>query len=610
MNEFVIRIDGSNAGPDDLPRRYVRVNAERVRLAGSALRHDRERGLCLGGHWELTNRSELSAALGLRLDADSADILAVGWRKWGRDLFDRLRGSFAILIHDIRSEETTLGRDVFGLEPLYYVAAADALTVANVPWGARLASRADSTLDVLSIADYVRGATVDKVSTFHHGLKRLPPASVLSWKSGSEPSIASYWALDDAELANVADEPVERFRGLFDRSVSNAVQECDRVGVLLSGGLDSSAIFAACFSVSRSDTSIESFTKVFEAADWDDGDYLRPLQEHLPHEANQISYERHNPLTHMPRLVRELDGPVHAYGLSSSFELTRLAAHRGVDVLLDGHGGDEIVSYGVGRLNEFARRGNWLALWHATQPVAAFHGRSRLQIFARYLAHVPKLKELSRRYLAKVSPPDANSADGLGLLPDQLAGLAGEERYAHRPAYHRIDHDERMLMAEAMSIPLQPHSLETLVLAKRAAGVETRMPFYDRDLAEFSFALPSEQKLSGGMTRAILRRSMTGRVPESLRLRTGKFDFFPAFKSALLSDKGLLRSWASRDNGKLRGYVRTEWLDNFWDQVEEDEGAVDRPSISAAWRIATLAMWLDNTSGTPRGLEQMVHEEH
>src|SRR5690606_29874523 len=120
-------------------------------------------------------------------------------------------------------------------------------------------------------------------------------------------------------------------------------------------------------------------------------------------------------------------------------------------------------------------------------------------------------------------------------LHADLEALLDRNRDNEKLVYNRIDHDERMIQEEALKSPMQPHSLETIVLSSRSVGVETRMPFYDRDLAEFSLSLASHHKLDGGQTRAILRRAMAGRLPPALLRRADKFDFYPSFLAALFS---------------------------------------------------------------------------
>lgn len=605
MSEFVVRIDAAAAPYGLLPARFAAASGVRSSISASHLVQSTDHGLCISGNWRLTNREALAEALNLASDTDGAHLIAEGWARWRDGLFDRLCGSFAICIFDLKSGQAIIARDVFGLEPIFYISNPDSLIVSNLPWAARSASGGRFDQNLLAIADYIQGEMVDKAATFHSRLLRLPPASILKWAPGSPPQIKTYWSLEQCQDKIEISRPVEQFRDVLDRSVFEAVHDADHIGVTLSGGLDSSSLFASVFAIKNACVKVSSYTKTFQDADWNDGPFVNLLRQERAHSFFELEYERHHPLEHMQRLVRELDGPSHAYGLSSSFALNLLAADQQTDVLLDGHGGDEVASYGLGLLNELAQAGQWLTLWKQILPAAEFYECSRAQLFARYLAHVPSLRGIARRYLTgKLTPLWHEGAEPSPLAQD-LKLLLDEKRFARKSVFHRLDHDEKMLMAEAMSLPLQPHSLETLTLSARAAGVRRAMPFYNRELVELCYALPSSEKFANGMMRAVLRRSMEGRVPEPLRLRSGKFDFFPTFQRALFSDRALVRSWADSSNRALHKLVNGAWLDTLWERIDRNDPTIDRPSIRALWRVATLAMWLDDPTGAPRDLNSL-----
>jgi asparagine synthase (glutamine-hydrolysing) len=456
------------------------------------------------------------------------------------------------------------------------------------------------------IAGFLSGAMVDAVGTYYTHLNRLPPAHWLTFKDG-QIEVRPYWAFGQVPRDQDTPGAVDIFRTLFDRSVANSVSHVSKVGLMLSGGLDSSSLLASCMAQPEKTALPAVFSKTFyNSPDWSDGEYLQVLRSAHPLDTSELAYETHHPLLNMERQMRVLDGPTLAYGLSSSVALLEMARDAGSETVLNGHGGDEVVSYGSGRLNELAMAGRWLALWQQTGPVAELHGATRAQIFARYLAHKQWLRPLARRLGARA----VLEGDGPAASPvhPDLDAAFESNRDDGRPVYNRIAHDERMIQEEALNSPLQPHSLETIVLSSRSVGVETRMPFYDRDLAEFSLSLASRHKLDGGQTRAILRRAMAGRLPPGLLRRADKFDFYPSFLAALFADDEPLRDWTSPGNSQISGYVDPAWLEGFWNDLPEDPRLCSRSQIMAIWRVATLSMWLASKGEPPRSLDSLGRE--
>lgn len=606
MTEFVIRLSSGNKRAASLPAHFTNAELSGASLAGTSLHHDPVRHIWVGGAWNFSNRAQMLGELGLDPGAGDQTLICAGWRRWQHGLWGRLRGSFALFLHDEMDASSILARDAFGLEPLYYSKSNQSLTVSNCPWAARLMAGMAPERSGRRIAEFLLGTESDAAGTYYAQLSRLPPAHSLTSKGG-ETEIRRYWNIGAVGRGENPADAAEHFRALFDRSVANAVGNEHRVGLMLSGGLDSSALLASCMALPGRVSSLAAFSKTFyNSPEWSDGEYLAQLRSAYGLEASELAYETHHPLLNMERQMRVLDGPTLAYGLSSSVALLEMARDAGQHIVLNGHGGDEIVSYGSGRLNELAMEGRWLELWLNTGPVAQLHGGTRAQIFARYLAHKPWLRPLARRLGAR-AVLEGKGLTGSPLQSDLEAALESHAD-SPKPAYNRIDHDERMIQEEALNSPMQPHSLETIVLSSRAAGVETRMPFYDRELAEFSLSLASRHKLDGGQTRAILRRAMAGRLPAGLLRRADKFDFYPSFLAALFADQEPLRDWTRPGDPRLSEYVDPAWLENFWKNLPEDPRQCSRPDVMAIWRIATLSMWLASRGEPPRKLETLGRE--
>ncbi|AKH42784.1 asparagine synthase (glutamine-hydrolyzing) [Altererythrobacter atlanticus] len=533
----------------------------------------------------LDNRAELASALGLPPKSDDETVLLAAWARWGEGMADRLRGPFAFAIADFAGNRAYLARDVFGLCPLYYHLDRNGLVVAGSSRLARAILGKDLPRDHLNLADFVQGQAMDKTGTIHLGIRRLPPAHYLI-AGPQEDLCRRYWSFAQAPRQQSGSDAAEHFRALFDISVERA--HCGAKPCLpLSGGLDSSSIAGSLAANHVSLSAIPTLTLTYrETANWNDAPYLAELDHRFGLMRREIAADRHDPLADMKDWLRVLDGPYVSYGHSVSSQLLPLSRELGCDTVLSGHGGDEVVSYGIGRLNELARRGDWATLWRNLDGSAGLFGQSRIRLFRKYLTHKPFFRRVERRLQRGAAQAETRQS-----LSDDLADLAGSDRYHVTLASTRSDHDDRMLQEEALDHPIQALSLETIAACSHASGVVTRMPFYDRELVECSLSLPSEWKLRHGLSRWIMRRAMDGRLPPGILARRSKFDFAQAFRAGLLDQREKILDLA--DPARLGPFVHAGRLKELRNRLSRNDTNIEMDDAYFLWRASILAMWID-----------------
>jgi asparagine synthase (glutamine-hydrolysing) len=291
--------------------------------------------------------------------------------------------------------------------------------------------------------------------------------------------------------------------------------------------------------------------------------------------------------------LHALDGPYISYGHSETFAGKAFLADAGFSGVLNGHGGDEIVSYGAGRLNELAIERKWLELWRQTEPLSRLHNISRWKLFSPYLSHIYKIR-LFRRYLARWNQQALANLDLRAILTDEGKWLVQERSGGYKnPSLISYDDTERSLHEEAVTSPLYARAFEVTAIASAAAGVETLMPFCDRDLVEYSVSLPSETKLGGGFTRRILREAMRGRVPETVRTRFDKYEFTSPFVNGLLSVNSRMDDLIDAHTGVLADLVDMTELQRLRSDVVRNGKGISGQGAFSIWRILVAAKWME-----------------
>ena len=555
-----------------------------------ANKFDHATGTEIGGVYRLKNAAALIDTLGLPKDASDARIVGAGWRNWGTDLADYLRGTFALILKDWHSGTLYAARDAFAQEPLYYTRTDGGWVFAETPPALRAFAPRAGTIDPVMVADFIMGHVTTRDTTFDPAIKRLPAAS---WMSvvGGEATIRRYWSPQSAPLQREQTDAVAQFRSLFDSSVAFHRRGAGKTASLVSGGMDSSAILGTLIAQGVSGDTILGLSRTYrQLPQWSDGQYIDVLKNAFDLDLREFPSETVNPLDQTEKILAITGEPVQSYGMAALLPLYDEARRAGASTIFDGAGGDEIVSFGYGRLNELARAGEWGKLWAEARVAKGIEGTNRTQLTMRYFVHLRYWQAV--RWRLQRWQSSSTSEAPLSPLSADLAALVEPGRYDNPDPITRRDHDERMIQENVLSLPLQQYAQEMLMMVSRAHGVEGRMPFYDRDLAEFSLSLPSSQKMANGMTRAILRNAMQNRLPDSILKRRDKFDFSYAFAKGLLVDRAKLREIADPSDPQLSQFVDPAWLAALWDRVAGDIGTIDPYDTRALFRVAQLAIWL------------------
>ncbi len=554
---------------------------------GTFSHRDPETGLCIAGMWRGDNAPQLRAQLGLNDKAGLRDILQSAWTAWDTQLAKHLRGPFGLAVFDPAAKSVYLARDALGVEPLFVARGPAGISASSCPRAARRRAQLASTPDAAMVADFVRGEITSALATFHAGLTRVPPghwALIGDQDEQSEP----FWSLDTIETMPARLDAADTFRDMFAHEISKAGGLDDRLAVLLSGGLDSSAVAGLIADMRATTCDVVTLSLTYDGnPGWVDRPYIAAMREALEMEHHSLPSQARDPFTNMDELLTAVDGPSFGYGISVSTSLFSYAKERGLKTVMHGHGGDEIVSYGIGRLNELAKIGEWRTLWREAAGASALSGQPRWRVFERYLVHRPKWRWLK----AKLKRAKSISAAQTPITAPDLPPPCPSQDDDPRPIQARPEHTERDIHIAALSNPLQPHALETITLTGRYHGLKIAMPFMSRQLAEFSVSLPASWKLRDGFTRYILREAMRPHVPELVANRRDKNDFTQDFIDGLVSSP-FAREYADPDNRELTQYFNRQWLTENWAKVERDGRKLSTEAARGLWRAAVLGRWL------------------
>ncbi|TVQ95021.1 MAG: asparagine synthetase B [Chromatiaceae bacterium] len=512
-----------------------------------------ETGCVVTADVRLDNRAELLAALDIEARAPSigdAEIILTAYLAWGEGCVERLLGDFAFAIWDPRRRTLFCARDHFGMRPLYYHHTPGRfLAFASEPKAILVLPQTPYRINEGRIADFLvtQLEGIDKTSTFFEEVYRLPPAHSVT-VTPEQMQVRRYWRLEPGEELRLPSNEAyaEAFLEVFTEAVRCRLRSQGPVGSMLSGGMDSGSVVAVAkdlladqgrgplptFSALGPDPETCVETRTIHAALTMDG-----LDPHL------IRHDRLDELLpELEDLTWNLDEP-----FDNHMTLPRavyLAAHRaGIKVLLDGVAGDIVLGEGS-HIARLIRRGRWRTAYREAVGQQRFWGNGypawrELYRGVRSAVAVPPIREVYRRLLgpAQLRRHLLRNARDSQIHPDFASRVRLSERlgrlHAHGSDTAAVSYEVER--ARSIDHPYLTVGRERYDRVASAVAVEPRDPFLDRRVVEFCLSLPGEQKLADGWPKIVLRRAMTGRLPDPVRWRTGKEHLGWVFTSGLMA---------------------------------------------------------------------------
>jgi asparagine synthase (glutamine-hydrolysing) len=559
----------------------------------------------------LDNRATLIADLGLRDQTVSdARLVLKAYRRWGAECPERLLGDFAFAIWDRGEQALFAARDFIGVKPFYYHQGGGRMVFASEIKGVLSDPSVPRRVDETRIAEFLGNLAPQSHQTLYADILRLPAAHALTFKDQAV-TVRCYWRPPEGPDQPRPDAPAE-FADLLKTAVKARLRSTSTPGSMLSGGLDSTAIACLASPLVKAEfgTPLPTFSAVFDQTpQWNERPFIEAALEGGGFEPTFVDGHGVSAILRLNGLLASQDGPFLGPNLDLTGEVYRAAAEKGVRVLLNGHGGDEVVSAGHGRLHELARSGRWAKLWREVKALADTAGEPALRSFLRYFEHYGSGKRLfpfARRVLrklgAKDAPPPPHWASIVNRDLVERSGIRDIRRAALTPISQAST--QRELHLASTDTAQQSYALEILDRAAAAVGIEVRHPFWDRRLLEFCLSLPSEEILDGGWSRRILRRSMEGVMPSKVQWRRDKLDFAPHVVLDMLNAHGaLLEDIVVADTHDIGGYVDLAGARSALERLREKREAAEGHDVQFVWRTVAFALWLKAQRDLPQAAE-------
>jgi asparagine synthase (glutamine-hydrolysing) len=533
-----------------------------------------------------------------RTHCDTETMLHL-YEEKGSACVEDLRGMFAFAIWDARKGELFIARDRLGVKPLYYVHTDDgSLYFASEIKALLEAGAVRAELNYEALPDYLANHAPSGEETLYRGVRRLLPGHTLLWRDG-EVRVERYWdvtfAGGDENGSRREEDLIEEWAELFRTSVRLRLMADVPLGMFLSGGIDSSAIAAVMSQLV--DEPIKTFSVAFAEREANELGYARMVAAQLGTDHHEVVVSPEEFFEALPQLVWHEDEPLAHLASIPLYFVSRLA-QKHVKVVLTGEGSDEMLA-GYGRHRKtiynlaLGRGYNSLAPAPLRRAVAGAVGslgagsRVRQKLERTFVCLPADLDHLyfdnfavfPRAMQRRLLTPETVECAGVGVDPYAGVRRLVEASDASTPLNRLLYADTKTYLHELLMKQDQ---------MSMAASIESRVPFLDHKLVEFTARLPERLKLHGWTTKYVLRRAMKNVLPEAI-LKRPKMGF-PVPLGAWLRGRHrhVLDDYVTSERARARGIFDAD----FVTRVVAEHVSGERDHSERLWTLVNFEVWL------------------
>ena len=541
--------------------------------------------------------------------ASDTEVLPHLYEEYGAEMVHRLNGMFAFALWDERRRRLFIARDRFGEKPLYWGVFDGTLLFASEAKVllAHPAVRPGLNLDALR--QYLSFDYVPAPLSIYEGIHKLTAAHTLTVEDGHV-EVRPYWCLSYKKLtpAPSEDEAAAKLRELLEDSVRMRLVSDVPLGVLLSGGVDSSTV--AAMAVRASNEPVKTFSISFAESSFDESSYARAVAKFLgtDHHEERLS------VALAANLVGEIgswmDEPFSDPSLVPTYLLSRFT-RKHVTVALGGDGGDELFAgyemyLGHNIARQYERVPRLLRRALVEPLVGLLPVKTKNLSFdykARRFVAGMKYDEVTRHHVWFGSfTPDQQAL----LLTDEARSRSDGDIYREARRLLAEDCDATNAVERMQSLDARLYLAEDILTkvdrASMAVSLEVRAPFLDPRVAEYAASLPLSYKLRGRTSKYILKRAVADLLPRFVTRRGKKGFGVPVAEWLKGQLRPLARDLLSEERIRRGGLFDPLYVSRLQD--EHEQGKANHRKL--LWTLLMFELWHESFIETPRRIETSV----
>ena len=612
----------NHRGPDDRGTWYnedegiglahARLSILDLSSAGHQPMHSVSKNFVLVFNGEIYNHKVLRSELELIaqrnwLGHSDTETLLVAIDHWGLEkTLKKAKGMFAIALWDKRNKSLSLACDRIGEKPLYYGWVNDQFVFASELKSIKKFPEFKNLIDRNSLALFLRFNSIPAPHSIYQDIYKLEPGQIIQLNAESKKvKKFNFWSTEEvynkgnlSQVSGTPEEIVDQLEVVLSKAVSSQMQSDVPLGAFLSGGIDSSTIVALM--QSQSDSQVNTFTIGFNAKEYDEAKHARMVANHIGTNHFEMYVNERDALDIIPNLPNIYDEPFADSSQIPTYLVSKFAKQE-VTVALSGDAGDEL----FGGYNRYVfaekmfskimkgpisiRQLISSAIFTMTEEkwntlLNNFLSERFADIGHKLhkVANVLPAKSIRDMHFKLVSQIQ-NPSDWLLKANEYKTSLNDDTK-----RFVELNPIEQMMAYDLITY-LPTDILTKVDRAAMAVSLETRVPFLDLNVIEFSASLPMEFKIRNGVTKWALREVLYKHVPKDL-IERPKMGFGVPLAEWL---RGPLQDWAESllDEKRLRqeGFFDVEFVRNKW--LEHLSGK--RNWHHQLWNVLMFQAWLE-----------------
>ncbi|KIO38314.1 N-acetylglutaminylglutamine amidotransferase [Shewanella sp. cp20] len=499
-------------------------------------------------------RAELTE-LGYRFFSHSdSEVILKAYAHWGRQCIEKFNGMFAFAIYERDTGRLFIARDRLGIKPLYYLNDGQRLVFASSLPALLRHPAADTEIDTQALNHYLCFRAIVGDKTLFKQIHKLEAAHWMTVSADGEIDRQAYWHLSPGSSLEAETEESwsQQLKAKLFESAKRRLEADVPVGVLLSGGVDSSLIVGLLHELGQKE--IHTFSIGFDDVADELGNefkYSDLIAEHYQTQHHKIVVSHSELISHLPECVMAMSEPMVSHDVIGFYLLSKTVSQH-VKVVQSGQGADEV-----------------FAGYHWYPPMVDAGQDNEAQTYqdAYFSWQYPEYRQL-------IAEP---------LLDGDHAGQYVHDYFAQCPAQFAID-KTLMLDTQVMLVDDPVKRVDNMTMA---FGLEARVPFLDHELVELASRIPFELKLKEG-GKYLLKQVARELIPHQVIDRPKGYFPVPGLRNMQGPYLALAKQVFARPEARTRGIFNMDYIDAM---LETPDAQLTRFG-SRLWQVTLLELWL------------------